>query len=101
MKKTSLSLDSTVVAGRDQVSTALPGEVILLQLKQGTYFGLNGEVGAKVWELLKEPRRVSQIRDSLLDEFKVEPRRCEKDLVALLKELLREGLAEIRNGKDS
>lgn len=91
-----LSLRSTVVAGEGQVSSDIGGEVAILDLKAGTYYGLEG-IGARVWELIQQPRRVCEIRDALLEEYEVEPGRCERDLLALFRRMSDEGLVEIRD----
>lgn len=92
MKRT-ISKHSTVVAAKDQVSSDLGGEVAILDLKAGVYYGLDA-VGARVWKLIQEPRVVAKIRDTLLLEYDVEPERCERDLLALLQQLADEGLLE-------
>ena len=81
------------MAARDQVSTDLGGEVAILDLKGATYYGLDA-VGARIWGLLQEPKTVAEIRDVLLSEYEVEPDRCERDLIALLRRLADEGLVE-------
>jgi hypothetical protein len=91
-----VSGSSTVVAAKDQVSSDLGGEVAILDLKAGVYYGLDA-VGARIWSLIEEPRTVNEIRDILLEEYDVEPERCERDLLALLRRLADEGLVEVRN----
>jgi hypothetical protein len=82
---------TTVVAVKDQVSSDLAGEAVILNLKSGVYYGLN-EVGARIWQLLQEPRTVAAIRDTLLEEYEIDRDGCDRDLLALLQEL---GTAEI------
>src|SRR5215210_651526 len=91
-----MSNDTIVVASRDQVSSDLGEEVAILDLKLGVYYGLD-EVGARVWELIQEPRVVSDVRDVLIEEYDVAPERCERDLFALLERLAEEGLIEVRD----
>lgn len=91
-----VSGSSTVVAAKDQVSSDLGGEVAILDLKAGVYYGLDA-VGARIWSLIEEPRTVNEIRDILLEEYDVEPERCERDLLALLRRLADEGLVEVRS----
>ena len=91
-----VSGSSTVVAAKDQVSSDLGGEVAILDLKAGVYYGLDA-VGARIWSLIQEPRTVNEIRDILLEEYEVEPERCERDLLALLRRLADEGLVEVRS----
>lgn len=91
-----LSKDSIVVASKDQVSSDLAGEVVMLNLKNGTYYGLD-EVGARIWNLIQAPRSVGTIRDTILDEYDVEPERCESDLLTLLRDLESAGLVEVKD----
>ena len=95
-----ISTSSVVVAAQDQVSSDLGEEVVILHLKNGVYYGLD-EVGARIWDLIQEPRAVNEIRDLLLDEYDVEAERCESDLLALLEELVAEGLVEVGDETDS
>lgn len=92
--KSALSRHSTVVAARNQVSSDLGGEVAILNLQAGVYFGLD-EVGSRVWELVQKPRRVDQIRAALSEEYDVDPARCERDVISLLEQLADEGLVEV------
>ena len=87
---------STVVVMKDQVSCDLSGEAAILNLKTSVYFGLN-TVGASIWKLIQEPKKVSEIRDAILKEYDVEPDRCETDLLMLLQELLDKELIEVKN----
>jgi hypothetical protein len=95
-----ISEHSTVVVTKDQVSADLSGEAAILNLKNSTYFGLN-TVGASIWKLIQEPKRVSQIRDAIVEEYDIEPDRCEHDILELLRELSKHGLIEIIGEKDT
>jgi hypothetical protein len=93
-----ISLESVVMATKDQVSTNLEDEAVILHLKDGVYFGLN-QVGARIWNLLASPRTVGEIRETILQEYEVEPQRGEQDLLHLLNELHSKGLVDIKDGK--
>jgi hypothetical protein len=93
----SITLQSIVTIAPDQFSSDLAGEAAILSLTSSAYYGLNA-VGARIWELIREPQTVQQVRDRLLAEYDVDAGRCEADLIALLQELAAEGLVEIRNG---
>jgi hypothetical protein len=92
-----LSVTSIVAATKDQVSSDLGGETILLSMQSAMYYGLDS-VGARIWELLREPVRVSEIRDVIAREYDVEIDRCESDVLAFLKELAAKGLIEVSGG---
>ena len=89
---------SIVMVTKDQVSADLSGEAAILNLKTGTYYGLDA-VGARIWSLIQEPRRVDEIKGVLVQEYDVEPERCEEDLLSLLEELLSHGLIEVKDEK--
>ena len=94
-----ISERSTIVVTKDQVSADLSGEAAILNLKTSTYFGLN-TVGASIWKLVREPKTVSQIRDAIIQEYDVEPDRCEHDILELLQVLSKHGLIEIIEEKN-
>ena len=90
----SLSVRSIVIAASEQVSCPLGDESAILNLKNTVYYGLN-PVGARVWSLLQRPRRISELRDALLEEYEVDADSCERDLLELLQKMRTEGLIEI------
>lgn len=94
--ETSISIHSVVVAAKDQVSCALGEETAILSLKNSVYYGTN-PVGTLVWNLLRHPRRVEQLRDALIEVYEVELERCERDLIDLLERMRSEGLIELQN----
>lgn len=88
---------SVVVAARDQVSADLEGEAVILNLADGVYYGLDG-VGARIWELLREPCTAARLRDAVTAEFAVDAETAWRDLSALLAELAQRRLVEITPG---
>ena len=56
-------------------------------------------MGARVWNLLQEPRSVQEIWGIRLSEFEVAPQRGERDLLKLRQELSAEGLIEVKDDK--
>jgi hypothetical protein len=91
-----LSVRSVVVATTEQVSCPLGEESAILNLKNSVYYGMN-PLGARVWTLLQQPRSVSELRDTLLDEYEVAAERCEHELLELLEKMRTEGLVEVRD----
>src|SRR5688500_623973 len=92
-----ISTDSIVVATKDQVSSDLAGETVLLSMQSAMYYGLD-QVGSRIWELVRAPIRVSDIRDAIEREYDVERERCEADVLAFVRELAEKGLIEVTNG---
>jgi len=90
-----LSDSSRVVAAGDLLVTEFGAELVLLNLRDGIYYGLE-EVGARIWRLLREPVTVAAICDVVASEYDVERVSCEADTRALLGELAARGLVEVR-----
>jgi len=87
---------STVVAVKDQISSDLGGEVAILDLAGGVYYGLD-TVGARVWELVQKPIKVSQIQETIIEEYDADRARVERDVLVFLQRLADEGLVEVRD----
>lgn len=84
----------------DQVSSDLDGEEVILNLKDGTYYGLN-EVGARIWTLLQETPALHHVRNQIVEEFDVGAEQCEQDLIALVKDLEEAGLVTVQHDASS
>ena len=95
----SLNRNSVLVASRDQVSADLSsntsGCIVILSLKDGMYYELK-EVASRVWDLIQQPRSIQAVLGTLLEEYEVEAGRCEADLIALVEDLSKRGLVEIK-----
>lgn len=88
---------SVVEAKKEQISTDLGGEVVILGLESGQYYSLN-DVGTRIWDLVQGPKTVFELRDTIVGEYDVEPERCEQDVLEVLKHMASEGLIEVTSG---
>ena len=100
-----LTLAAVLVASSQQVSTELSHQgggahTVILGLRDGVYFELN-EVGARIWQLLQQPRSLQSVLTTLLDEYDVSAVKCETDLLSLAENMLKRGLLELRGGPGS
>lgn len=86
---------SIVVARASVASCELDGEAVILNVDTGLYHGLN-EVGSRIWQLVRQPRRVSELKQQLLAEFEVDEQELGHDLLAVLADMHRAGLIEVR-----
>ena len=83
--------DSLTVAP-DVMFRHLDNEAVLLDLKSGTYFGLN-DVGARAWHLIVERGSLARVLEVLADEYDVDREALERDLLALAGQLITRKLA--------
>lgn len=96
MTESALTLDSVVVVA-DHLSVAdLGEEVFIFERESEAYYGLN-EVGARIWQLINEPRKVQDVLNTLLDEYEVDAAQCERDLFTFLDSLLSVGSIVVRD----
>lgn len=73
------------------VSTAIPGETVILDASGDRYFSLQG-VGPRVWELLQAPTTPARLVEAIMDEYDVDAETCERDVFTLLAELVQRDL---------
>ena len=92
-----MNVESTavLVAAPDQVSCDIGNQIAILNLKSGVYYGLDA-VGSRVWELVQQPRSLTEIEGSLLAEYEVDRERLSLELRGLCNTLVNAGLLEIR-----
>ena len=91
-----ISGSSVVVVAKEQISCDLAGEAAILNVKSGLSYGLD-PLGARIWNLMQEPRPVAEIQNAITSEYDVEPERCALDVTELLEKMLAEGLIEVKD----
>ena len=87
------NFSSRMVAARDQISTELEGEVVVLNTKTGKYYTLDG-VGTEVWRYLRDAVTVTELCEQVEAQYEVTKERCQADVLALLDDLSAAGLVE-------
>jgi hypothetical protein len=92
-KTTMTTWKSNVRVGKDTSFEQVGGEVVLLNLESGKYYGLD-EVGARMWTLLAQHGALEPVYQALLEEYDVAPERLQHDLLALVDDLVKHGLLE-------
>ena len=82
-----MQLDDRFAVSEDVVAREVGGELVLLDLGSGQYFGLD-KVGGRIWELLSEaPHDLHALCEKIENEFDAPRDRIESDLRALIKQL--------------
>ena len=94
MSSKTIVASTTAVADENALSTTIDGETVILQQEAGEYYGLN-EVATFIWELLEEPRMVSEICEAVTREYDVTYERCEVDVTMILTELAEKELVTL------
>jgi hypothetical protein len=88
-------LPATVQIGDDVVFQALQDEVVLLNMKDQHYFGLD-DIGTDMWNLLIESGNIEVVADRMCTLYDVDKTRIVADLKSLVNKLLVAGLLKVR-----
>jgi hypothetical protein len=94
MKKKSISTDSVVSPIEDIVVSDIDDEKVMMSVENGQYYNLDS-VGSRVWELIIKPVKVSELIDALLLKYDVDRETCERDVLAFLEELHKDGILQV------
>lgn len=79
------------VRNPDLIAADMDGELVMMSLERGTYFGLGG-VGSRVWNLLETPQTQDVLIATICAEFDTDAPTCAADLQPFLDDLLRNDL---------
>ena len=89
-----VNMTSIVCRHPDQVAAALDGEVMMMNIETGKYYALN-EVASFIWDRLAEPLPLTRICEAVQAEFDVTSETCERDAMAFVECMVRDGLLQI------
>ena len=92
-----ISINEIVQRSSDQMFSDISQEkpeIVVLNTQNNHYFGLE-EVAGRVWQLLTEPRKVSEIVELIISEYEVDALQCEADIIDFLNQLENSGLLVI------
>ena len=88
--------EDRIVSRRDgMIEAEVDGELLGLHVDKGFCYGFN-PTATRIWALIETPQTVTQLCETLSEEFEVEPNDARPDVEALLDELEREGLVELK-----
>ena len=77
----------------DLTAVAMDGELVMMGLDQGEYFGMRG-VAASIWEHLAEPRSVAELCGLVSDEYDTTSSACRPDVEAFVDDLVTRRLVD-------
>lgn len=86
-----ITIENRVQRNPEMVSGNMDGEVVMLSIQRGEYFGLD-KIGSRIWELLETPLKIEEIKTTLLEEYEVDEETCLRDLIEFLEDLQIKGL---------
>jgi hypothetical protein len=75
------------------------GELILVDLQGGDYFGLD-EIGGRIWSELAKGATPAEIASAMIGEYDIDQPTLLHDILALLTQLADRKLVEVRNTEE-
>ena len=88
------------LANKEHLYSDLNGEAVILSMKNGKYYGVNG-VGAFIWSSIQEPIYFQDIRSAVMREYDVDEATCQLEVSSFLEKMTEEGLVEIFDEKNT
>lgn len=83
-----------VAVSDNSVVASLDDSLVILSLKSGIYYGVEG-IAKLVWEHLDHPRSVRELSDAILKEYDVAPQQCVDDVIELIQDFIAHGLVQV------
>ena len=74
----------------DWVSARVEDEMIMMNVERGKYIGLT-ETGARIWDLLAEPRTAEDLCAALCEEYDIAAEQCRTEVDAFVAEMQKQG----------
>ena len=78
----------------DILDDDLDGELVMMDIERGSYFGLN-KTATRIWALLEQPVVIKDLCEQLTSEFNVPAEQCSKEVSVFLQNLLARGLLQV------
>ncbi len=94
-KKIEIGPDTVLQRRNDLLFNEIDGEVVMLSVENGEYYGMNN-VGSRIWELLKKPISYQKLITQLLEKYIVTEEDCDSELIKFINELIHKDLLLIK-----
>lgn len=90
-----ITLESLVSRKEEIVTADMDGETVMMNIESGSYYNM-GKMGSVIWDMTGEAVLVETLVLALLEKYEVSREQCEKEVLAFLNHMNREGLLEAK-----
>lgn len=90
-----LGLNNIVQRTPEMVYSKLDGEVVMMSVENGEYYGLN-EIGSAIWERIADEITVDELIIKLMEDYEVDRPECKADTLEFLEEMISKKLIVFR-----
>ena len=92
---TLLTETTTVKRREDLIAQEMDGEMVMLDMASGNYFGLDS-VASAIWQRIEQPVALKTLCQDLEAQYDVSHERCYEDVSSFLSELAEKGLVDVQ-----
>ena len=78
----------------DVLTTEVGGEMVIMDVEKGVYFGLD-PIGTDIWNRLEKSMTVAALAAALMQVYDADIASIERDVLALLTRMVEQGLVEV------
>ncbi len=89
--------DSRIVRDNEAIFTEMDGEIVIMSIERGEYYGVN-PVGTRIWGLLETPQAVSALCEAVLPDYQVDKEQGTADIMKFLNKMLDKGIIRLVEG---
>lgn len=89
-----LSMEMVIVQSPGNIVSDMDGETVMMNIGNGKYYNL-GIVGGSIWRHLSTPISINKLISELTNEFDVDRRECQGEVIPFLEQLISEKLIKI------
>jgi hypothetical protein len=90
----SITIESVLIQDEEPKAADLGGDVVVLSVRAGSYFGFN-RVATQIWHMLAEPCRVGAIFDALVEHHDVDAETLSREVAPFLQTLIEHRLVRV------
>lgn len=75
--------NTTLQRNQDILSSSVNNETVMMDIETGQYIGLD-PIATRIWELLEQPTKFSQLCETLTNEYEVSIEQCRNDVAQFI-----------------
>lgn len=89
--KKEIGPDTVLQRNQDLLFNIVDGEVVILSVENGEYYGMD-KIAGTIWQLLSVPLSFRNLLEKLLEKYEVSAEKCSTDTLLFLDKLIDRGL---------
>jgi hypothetical protein len=79
--------NNVFIRNSDILTTNMDGEVVMMDVDQGSYFSLSSGVGATIWSVVETPASLDDIISAVCAQYETTPDECRADIEGFVQQL--------------